>query len=357
MSRQRPSREHAGLNSALGTEVLPDETIHGPWRTGDSSIRRPGVIQAGASLALHLAFGVMTVLVIRPAHVMEEAPQTVEMVFDAAPVPPAHASAPIAADESPDEPAQAVQDTLAKMPPQPHAAEPPMSSAAERLPQPAPSQAPSLDEPPPAGVAPPPSAVARMPEPRPSEPAKPEELDRQAPPALPPIMQAPIPATPPPVRPQPRPRLAPRAVQQPSGPAVPDARPRTASLAEPARRSSMPPGVPTPAPLPPTTTAPAPSPAAIDGTWRNALATWVQARKRYPDEARRQGTEGRVAVRFTVGRDGQVLDAQVVQGSGSDLLDQAALSMFRGGRAPPFPADMAQVQITTTIFVHYRLAE
>lgn len=98
-------------------------------------------------------------------------------------------------------------------------------------------------------------------------------------------------------------------------------------------------------------------PAAVNGAWRGALAAWVQSRKRYPDEARRQGAEGQVAVRFTVGRDGQVLDVQVVRGSGSDLLDQAALSMFRGGRAPPFPTDMAQPQVTTTVSIRYRLQE
>lgn len=64
-----------------------------------------------------------------------------------------------------------------------------------------------------------------------------------------------------------------------------------------------------------------------------------------------------MAVRFTVSRDGQVLDAQVVRGSGSDLLDQAALSMFRGGRAPPFPIDMIQAQVTTTVSIRYRLQE
>jgi len=88
-----------------------------------------------------------------------------------------------------------------------------------------------------------------------------------------------------------------------------------------------------------------------------ALATWVQSRKRYPDEARRQGTEGQVVVRFTVGRDGQVSDAQIARGSGSDLLDQAALSMFRGGRAPPFPADMPQPQLTTTVSIRFHLEE
>ena len=102
---------------------------------------------------------------------------------------------------------------------------------------------------------------------------------------------------------------------------------------------------------------PAPSQAAVNGAWQGALAAWVQSRKRYPDEARRQGAEGQVSVRFTVGRDGQVLEAQLVRSSGSDLLDQAALSMFRGGRAPPFPADMAQPQVTTTVSIRYRLQE
>jgi len=95
----------------------------------------------------------------------------------------------------------------------------------------------------------------------------------------------------------------------------------------------------------------------VSGAWRSALAAWMQSRKRYPDEARRQMTEGQVSVRFTIGRDGQVLDAQVVRGSGSDLLDQATLSMFRGGRAPSFPADMVQQQVTTTVSIRYRLEE
>ncbi len=47
-------------------------------------------------------------------------------------------------------------------------------------------------------------------------------------------------------------------------------------------------------------------------------------------------------------------EAQVVRSSGADLLDQAALAMLRGGRAPPFPADMPQAQVTQTVVAHYR---
>ena len=83
----------------------------------------------------------------------------------------------------------------------------------------------------------------------------------------------------------------------------------------------------------------------------------MQSRKRYPDDARRLGTEGQVSVRFTVGRDGQVLDAAIVRGSGSDLLDGAALAMFRSVRAPPFPADTARGQVTTTVTIHYHMQD
>ena len=117
---------------------------------------------------------------------------------------------------------------------------------------------------------------------------------------------------------------------------------------------------------PPHPTSPAPNPAlppaaapaaSVNGAWRLALAAWVQSRKRYPDAARRDGVEGQVSVRFTVGRDGQVLDAAIVRGSGSDALDAAALAMFRGARAPAFPPDMTQPGVTTTVSIHYRLEE
>lgn len=112
--------------------------------------------------------------------------------------------------------------------------------------------------------------------------------------------------------------------------------------------------------MPAPASAPAAPPAgvaAVSGAWRGALSTWLQSRKRYPDEARRQAAEGQVTVRFTIARDGQVTDAQIARGSGSDVLDRAALAIFRDGRAPPFPPDMPQPEITTTVTIRYRLEE
>lgn len=269
--------------------------------------RRTSVV-LGASVALHLMAGTLAVLAVRPAPVTADVPP-VQMVFEAAP--------PDAA--LPSEPALAA--------PEPPALPPPVTPPEPPLPDPVlPETAPQPTPPPP---------------PNPAVPAQTPPVPVQSAPALPAPLPLPAPARPPPPRPPaPRPRPAPRP--QPS--ALPD------TPAPYARPADAPRAAPAPVPA-------AAVPATVNGAWRSALAAWMQSRKRYPDEARRQGAEGQVAVRFTVSRDGQVLDVQVVRSSGSDLLDQAVLSMLQGSRAPPFPADMVQPQITTTISIRYRLQE
>ena len=95
--------------------------------------------------------------------------------------------------------------------------------------------------------------------------------------------------------------------------------------------------------------------AAAGADWRGSLAAWLQSHKTYPDEARRDGQEGRAVIRFTAGRDGQILDFALVSSSGSAALDGAAQAMFRGARLPPFPAGMAQDRITVTVPIRFTL--
>jgi TonB family protein len=61
----------------------------------------------------------------------------------------------------------------------------------------------------------------------------------------------------------------------------------------------------------------------------------IEAAKRYPEEARRLGHRGTVAVRFRIGPDGAVAAAEVAASSGSSLLDAASLETVR--RAAPLP--------------------
>ncbi|MEK7853467.1 MAG: energy transducer TonB, partial [candidate division NC10 bacterium] len=72
-----------------------------------------------------------------------------------------------------------------------------------------------------------------------------------------------------------------------------------------------------------------------DGAFAEILRR-IGAAKRYPEEARRLGHRGTVAVRFRIGLDGAVTTAEVAASSGSSLLDAASLETVR--RAAPLPA-------------------
>lgn len=61
----------------------------------------------------------------------------------------------------------------------------------------------------------------------------------------------------------------------------------------------------------------------------------IEAAKRYPEEARRLGHRGTVAIRFRIAPDGAVAAAEVAASSGSSLLDAASLETVR--RAAPLP--------------------
>jgi periplasmic protein TonB len=93
----------------------------------------------------------------------------------------------------------------------------------------------------------------------------------------------------------------------------------------------------------------------VSPSWQGQLSAWLQAHKSYPEPAREQGEEGTASVRFTVARDGRVLAVSLVQGSGSGLLDAAALALLRDARVPPFPDAMPQAQVTVTVAIRYTL--
>jgi periplasmic protein TonB len=73
------------------------------------------------------------------------------------------------------------------------------------------------------------------------------------------------------------------------------------------------------------------------------------------DEARRRGDEGRATVRFTVNREGRVVDFQLLSRTGSAILDAAVERLLREARLPPFPAGMDQEQVTVTLQIRYAL--
>jgi protein TonB len=155
-----------------------------------------------------------------------------------------------------------------------------------------------------------------------------------------------------------KPRPAKAAPPKPAAPAVEPAR---AQPVESAVASEAPVAAPSPAPVPvvqppaaqPVT--PAPDPALEDG-YRARIRQAVDEHKHYPRMARRLGLEGRVVVAFTVGADGRLAGVRLVESSGSELLDEAALEAVRQAAPfPPFPAGIERRQWDFTLPLSFAL--
>jgi len=250
----------------------------------------------------------------------DEAP--IQLVFEQ-PV-----SEPEATPQSPETPPPPPETAMTR----PFSAEPPAEPPTPRPavipppPEPMVIQPPAAEPPPRAAVIPPPPEppVVQPPPPEPPAP-EPKSLDRP-----------PVPKPPPP-----RPRPTPRPAERPAERTIERA-------ASPPRETPLPPAV---AATPP----PAPATPIIDPRWQAAVSSLLTSRKIYPEEARRRGEEGRVAVRFTIDRSGRVVDAAIVTASGSSLLDEAALALLRQAVLPPFPVDMTQARLTITTTIRYTL--
>ncbi len=55
---------------------------------------------------------------------------------------------------------------------------------------------------------------------------------------------------------------------------------------------------------------------------------WMFSNVQYPAEAKTKGIQGRVALQFTIAKDGKVKDVKVVRSSGSEILDNEALRVL-----------------------------
>lgn len=161
---------------------------------------------------------------------------------------------------------------------------------------------------------------------------EPEKVPERAPPKIVPPAQPQVqPAVMPREVPKPQkvkqPALAPYAARQVAMPAAPPA--TEVAEAQP---------VVSPQPPPPVATGPvAKTPEEI---YIAGLHQYLESIKRYPTsrEARLEHPSGEAAVWFVLSRDGGLVDSGLEHGSGSMLLDQAALSTVRRGEYHPFPA-------------------
>jgi protein TonB len=227
-------------------------------------------------------------------------------------------------------------------------------AAASSPPTPSPL-APPMATPPTAPAPPATPAASALP------PLPPLRRDAEAePPPVPPPPQRAAEAVEPPVVPLPPPPPAKAQQRPPPRPARQVvAHPAAHAIAAPTRLAALPPPEAS-SPAPPAgspASASSPAAASVAADWRSELARWLAAHRSYPASARRRGQQGRATVRFTVARDGKVLDVELVRGTGSESLDDAARTLFQAASLPPFPSTMPQQRVTVTVQISYQLTD
>ena len=229
----------------------------------------------------------------------------------------------------------------------------------EAAPEPAPVT-PTMAEPPAASTGPEPLQPPIEPQPPPTvapvpEPSPPQDAAREEEPAslAPPAAEAPSAASVVPDNPKPTPRR-PSKTQTRSPTRSVDANPQTSGT-KGSVASSADATRPTAASISPSVPVPRVEEAQTSPSWFDGVNKWLLAHRSYPETARRLGEQGTAVVRFTVDREGHVLDVILVEGSGSSALDQAAQALLRNARLPPFPSDMVAPVRTITVPIHYRL--
>ena len=109
-----------------------------------------------------------------------------------------------------------------------------------------------------------------------------------------------------------------------------------------------------PPPPPPAVVAPAPAPSvpAASTTRPEPIAGRTPA-PRYPPQALRQGERGTVVVRAEIGPDGVPTSVSIAAGSGSRLLDRAALDAVKRWRFHPAQANGQPTVGTVTVPIEF----
>ena len=203
-------------------------------------------------------------------------------------------------------------------------------------------------------IEPRPEPVVRQPEPEPPPVPRAEivpPLPRPEPRPEPLVVPNPEPRVEPGIEVKPEPRIEPRTEPLP----VPRVEPPPVQVAQP-RVEPVTPTVQPPAPPvvaatvqpPPAVAAPIPvqpvapkaqpesvRELALVQKYKDSISTLIRNHENYPLVAKRRGWEGTTVVGLTLALDGTVKSISVIESSGRDILDEAALTMVR--KAAPLP--------------------
>jgi TonB family protein len=82
----------------------------------------------------------------------------------------------------------------------------------------------------------------------------------------------------------------------------------------------------------------------------------IESQKRYPLTARRAMIEGRVGIKMTILKDGQLEKVEIIEPSGYDILDKSALESIQNSAPfPQLPKDIERKRIQINIYLTYKI--
>ncbi|MFM9847877.1 MAG: energy transducer TonB [Hyphomicrobiaceae bacterium] len=91
-------------------------------------------------------------------------------------------------------------------------------------------------------------------------------------------------------------------------------------------------------------------------TWKSAMVMHINGHKRYPEAARPRQLAGDVQIVFSIDRSGRVLQSRVQRSSGSSLLDEEAMQLFKRASPLPLPPPAVQGEILEySLPIHFRM--
>lgn len=96
----------------------------------------------------------------------------------------------------------------------------------------------------------------------------------------------------------------------------------------------------------------------IANAYRAMVHGRIAALQAYPSLARRMGEEGTVLVRFTILASGKIYQVDIVESSGYESLDVAAVAIFTrelNGQLPPIPAELNKTEWVLSLPIRYQL--
>ena len=87
----------------------------------------------------------------------------------------------------------------------------------------------------------------------------------------------------------------------------------------------------------------------------NSFSLWVNQRLVYPEEAKENGTQGRVTLQFTVNKEGDVCNVYVIRGVDPALDKEAYDVVLSSPKWSPGMKDGKPVSVTFTFPVIFQL--